>query len=286
MSGGRADKCHPRLNASGSIGLDDGGHPIFEVARPKRWHLAQRLILWEFMHIRVLFFGMLKDIAGAAEERAEVPDGLRLGDVFDRYAERFPRIAELASSIVLARNQEFAGRDAAVEDQDEIAFLPPVSGGSDADGHIFALTRKPIDSRELAARVQQGSDGAVITFAGVVRNNTKGRATQFLDYECYEPMAIKMMAQIGHEIAATHAISRIGIVHRLGRLEIGEASVVIVVASPHRKPAFDAALEAINRLKRLVPIWKKEHFEDGEVWVEGEWDANAPVADSGVRIRS
>jgi molybdopterin synthase catalytic subunit len=98
-------------------------------------------------------------------------------------------------------------------------------------------------------------------------------------------MAIKVMAQIGLEIAGTHPVSRIAMVHRLGRLEIGEASVSIVVVSPHRKPAFDAALEGINRLKRLVPIWKKEHFEDGEVWVEGEWDSNAPVADSGDPVR-
>jgi molybdopterin synthase catalytic subunit len=105
-----------------------------------------------------------------------------------------------------------------------------------------------------------------------VRNNTKGRVTKFLDYECYEAMAIQMMAQIGREIAASHAIGRIGMIHRLGRMQIGEASVVIVVTAPHRKPAFEAALEGINRLKRLVPIWKKEYFADGEVWVEGEWD--------------
>jgi molybdopterin synthase catalytic subunit len=100
----------------------------------------------------------------------------------------------------------------------------------------------------------------------------------FLDYECYEAMALKMMAQIGREIAGTHAIGRIAMVHRLGRMEIGEASVVIAVSAPHRKPAFDAALEGINRLKKLVPIWKKEHFADGEIWVEGEWDETAPVA--------
>ena len=112
----------------------------------------------------------------------------------------------------------------------------------------------------------------MVNFEGVVRNNTKGRATKFLDYECYEPMAVKMMAEIGREIARAHAIGRIAMVHRLGRIEIGETSVAVVVTAPHRKPAFEAALEGINRLKRLVPIWKKEHFADGEVWVEGEWD--------------
>jgi molybdopterin synthase catalytic subunit len=110
----------------------------------------------------------------------------------------------------------------------------------------------------------------------VVRNNTKGRPTLFLEYECYETMAVKMMAEIGGDIAGSFEIGRIGMVHRLGRLEIGEASVAIVVAAPHRKAAFAAALEGINRLKRLVPIWKKEHFADGEIWVEGEWDDQAP----------
>jgi molybdopterin synthase catalytic subunit len=109
-------------------------------------------------------------------------------------------------------------------------------------------------------------------FEGVVRNNTKGRKTRFLEYECYEAMAIQQMEQIGLEIAAAHAIGRIAMVHRLGRLEIGEASVSIVVSAPHRQAAFQAALDGINRLKREVPIWKKEFFEDGAIWVEGEWD--------------
>ena len=111
-----------------------------------------------------------------------------------------------------------------------------------------------------------------MNFEGVVRNNTKGRPTEFLDYECYEPMAVKTMAEIGRELAATHAISRIAMVHRLGRMQVGETSVAVMVTAPHRKPAFEAALEGINRLKRTVPIWKKEHFTDGEIWVEGEWD--------------
>ena len=142
----------------------------------------------------------------------------------------------------------------------------------DPAGHFFALTREPIEPADVRRRLLRGEDGALVHFEGVVRNNTKGRATRYLDYECYEPMAIKVMEQIGVEIAAAHAIGRIAMVHRLGRMEIGETSVVVVVTAPHRRPAFEAALEGINRLKKLVPIWKKEHFVDGEVWVEGEWD--------------
>ena len=109
-------------------------------------------------------------------------------------------------------------------------------------------------------------------FEGVTRNNTKGRGTRYLEYECYEPMALKMMAQIGAEIVKARGIGKIGMIHRLGRLEISEASVIVVACSPHRQAAFDAALDGINRLKKLVPVWKKEYFVDGEVWVEGEWD--------------
>ena len=237
------------------------------------------------VRVKVLFFGMLKDIVGRSEDHIEVADGSHLGSVFARYARQFPRLTDLESSIVLACNHEFTDRSAPIRDGDEIAFLPPVSGGSpepagpythqicDAEtGCFFALTRQTIDTPAIARQLLRGEDGAVVDFEGVVRNNTKGRATKFLDYECYEPMAVKMMAEIGRDILATHAIGRIAIVHRLGRLEIREASVAVVVTAPHRKPAFDAALDGINRLKRIVPIWKKEHFADGEVWVEGEWD--------------
>jgi molybdopterin converting factor subunit 1 len=233
------------------------------------------------VRVKVLFFGMLKDIVGRAEDHIEVADGSRLESVFARYARQFPRLTDLEGSIVLACNQEFSDGSASVRDGDEIAFLPPVSGGSgrythhihDTDtGCFFALTREAIDTPAIGRQLLRGEDGALVDFEGVVRNNTKGRATKFLDYECYEPMAVKMMAEIGREIAGTHAIGRIALVHRLGRLEIGEASVAVVVTAPHRKPAFEAALEGINRLKRIVPIWKKEHFADGEVWVEGEWD--------------
>lgn len=228
---------------------------------------------------------MVKDVVGRAEEVLEMPAEARLDSVFEQYARRFPRLREMGGSIVLAQNQEFASRDAKLHDGDEIAFLPPVSGGSgpytheifdEPGGHFFALTRLPIDTGAIARRLLRGEDGAVVSFDGVVRNNTKGRPTRYLDYECYEPMAVKMMAEIGRQIAQSFAIGRIAMVHRLGRMDIGETSVAVVVTAPHRKPAFEAALEGINRLKRLVPIWKKEYFEDGEVWVEGEWDDSVP----------
>ena len=234
------------------------------------------------MRLNILFFGQLKDIAGRSEDSVDLPEGSRVDDVFQHYASALPRMRELAGSIVVARNQQFTPASQPLADGDEIAFLPPVSGGShpysheiEADGgHFFALTRNPIDTRLLRKRLLEGTDGAIVVFEGVVRNNTKGRPTLWLDYECYEAMAIRTMADIGVQIAREHAIGRIAMVHRLGRMEIGEVSVVVVATAPHRRAAFEAALEGINRLKRLVPIWKKEYFADGEVWVEGEWDTS------------
>jgi len=235
------------------------------------------------VRIRVLFFGVLRDIVGLREDSLELPEGGRLETVLEHYAGRFPRLREMSASVVPALNQQFSSTSAMLSEGDEVALLPPVSGGSgtftheiadSAAGHFFALTRERIDGSSLARRLLRGEDGAFVNFEGVARNNSKGRPTLYLDYECYEPMAIKTMAQIGEEIARSFPIGRIAMVHRLGRIEIGETSVAVVVTAPHRKPAFDAALEGINRLKRMVPIWKKEYFVDGEVWVDGEWDAS------------
>jgi len=234
------------------------------------------------MRIQVLFFGLLKDICGRPADTIELPEGASASAVFEYYAARFPRLREMASSIVLARNHEFATALEPLADGDEVALLPPVSGGAflsevqDPAGHFFALTRDPIDPRAIETRLLQGCDGAIVTFQGVVRNNTSGRRTLRLEYEGYEPMALRKMAEIGRDVASRYGISRIAMVHRLGTLEIGEASVMVVAVSPHRRAAFDAALAGIDNLKKLVPVWKKEFFEDGEIWVEGAWDEHAP----------
>jgi len=231
------------------------------------------------MRVKVLFFGVLKDLTGHSEQVLELASGTTMGSLFESCFHRFETLRDKRSSILFARNREFTSADTELADNDEVAFLPPVSGGSqpaplipDSDGHLFAITRQAIDSRRMVELLQRPEDGAVTVFEGVVRNNTKGRSTTYLEYECYEQMALPQMGRIGREIAAQLAIGHLGIVHRLGRLEFGEASVVIVATAPHRKPAFDAAFEAINRLKKEVPIWKKEFFGDGAVWVDGEWD--------------
>jgi molybdopterin synthase catalytic subunit len=256
-----------------------------------------------FMRVTVLFFGILKDLVGRSQEQLELPAGARLETVFDHYASQFPKLRQMAGSVVIARNHEFAKPDAVVGEGDEVALMPPVSGGSAAgpDGGsksaaagaggrspwlackdqlpvtFYALTRQTIDTRVAAAKLLAGEDGALITFEGVVRNHSRGRRSRYLDYECYVPLALKKMEEIGADILKNHEVRGIAMIHRLGRLEIGETSVAILVASAHRKPAYEASLEAINRLKRLVPIWKKEYFEDGEIWVEGEWESSLPT---------
>jgi molybdopterin synthase catalytic subunit len=151
-----------------------------------------------------------------------------------------------------------------------VAFLPPVSGGSGKD--YYLLTRSPIPTADLARQQKASEDGAVVVFEGVVRNNSGGRKTLHLEYEAYEPMAIHKMAEIGEEAKRKFEIDHIGIVHRLGRLEIGETSMAIILTAAHRRAAFGACQFAIDRLKEIVPIWKKEHFEEGSVWAEGSGD--------------
>jgi len=224
------------------------------------------------VRIKVLFFGVLKDIVGRSEDHIEVVDGAHLDSVFARYAREFPRLTALESSIQLACNHEFCDRSAAIREGDEIAFLPPVSGGQHAavSEDVFQIVREPIRARELVESLKAPEDGALVVFDGFARNNFKGRRTLYLEYEAYEPMALAKMREIGAQIRSKFPIHRMLIIHRLGRLEIGETSVLIAVSSPHRRAAFDACRYAIDTLKRAVPIWKKEFFADGAVWAEGE----------------
>jgi MoaE-MoaD fusion protein len=139
-----------------------------------------------------------------------------------------------------------------------------------ANGDLILLVHKPIDADALIRHVRTSADGAIVTFDGCVRNQSHGRPTLYLDYEAYESMALAKMQEIAAEVHAKFAVDRVAIAHRLGRLEIGETSVFIAVSAPHRAAAFDACRYAIDTLKRSVPIWKKEYFEDGAVWADGE----------------
>ncbi|MGA8142731.1 MAG: molybdenum cofactor biosynthesis protein MoaE [Candidatus Acidiferrales bacterium] len=232
------------------------------------------------MRVRVLFFGQLKDIVGVAQDDAELSDGARVEDLFERYGRRFPKLAEFRPSIAASVNQEYAGWRVPLSSGDEVAFLPPVSGGQQTATaeDIFQLVRVPIRPQELADSLKAPEDGALVAFDGFVRNNFRGKRTLYLEYEAYEPMAYAKMREIGAHIREKFPIHRLAIVHRLGRLEIGETSVWIAVSSPHRTAAFDACRYAIDTLKRTVPIWKKEYFVGGAVWAEGELPSQEAIS--------
>jgi molybdopterin synthase catalytic subunit len=228
------------------------------------------------IRVTLLLFGQAREIVGAQSVELDVDEPATVAAAFDLLKARHPKLAAMERSLLFAVNEEYAARSAPLSEQDRVAILPPVSGGDQSNDDLFEITREPIDIAGLRARVLTGESGAVVIFDGVARNNTKGRRTLYLEYEGYDEMAIRMLEQIGSEVHDKWPINRIGIVHRLGRIEISESSVVIVVASAHRRVAFEACHYAIDRLKKIVPIWKKEYFEDGAVWVEGEAMPEAP----------
>jgi len=219
------------------------------------------------MQIRVLLFGVLKDAAGRSSEVISLPEPATAESVLRHYEKVLANGKALLSSVAVAVNQEYASRDHVLREGDEVALLPPVSGGA---GEKIALTRERIDAPWLVAGLKRGSDGAVVVFDGIVRDNSRGRRTLYLVYEAYEEMALKQMRALAAKAMEDFEIRDIRLVHRLGKLEVGETSVLIAVASAHRAAAFDACRWLIDTLKKTVPIWKKEHFEDGAVWADGE----------------
>jgi molybdopterin converting factor subunit 1 len=219
------------------------------------------------MRVRVLFFGVLKDLAGRSSEVAELPEGAVVRDLLSHYFSEIPPMREALASIAVAVNQEYAGPGTQLKSDDEVALLPPVSGGS---GKAASIVRDRIDTPGVLARVKRGEDGTAVVFEGVVRNQTRGRRTLYLDYEAYEGMALAQMESLAEQALKQFQVREVALVHRLGQLQIGETSVLVVVASAHRAAAFDACRWLIDTLKRTVPIWMKEYFEDGAVWADGE----------------
>jgi len=242
------------------------------------------------MQVRVRYLGMLKEITGREEEPVEVADDASVGKLLAALQQRIPQLQQFRHAIAVAVNYEYSGSETRLRDGDEVALIPPVSGGAPEDSissensamqatEHAALVRHAIDGAGIAAAIRQPEDGAVVVFDGVVRNHTRGRRTLYLDYSAYEPMALRQMEQLAQQALANHAIRDVWLVHRLGRLEIGESSVYIAVASAHRAAAFEACRWMIDTLKKTVPIWKKEYFEDGAVWADGEpFPSEVPIA--------
>ena len=224
------------------------------------------------MQVRVLLFGVLKDLAGLSCEDLTLPNDATAGDVVTHYEQKIGNLRGMVSSIAISVNQEYSPADARLRPGDEVALLPPVSGGSPGPPTLgkVLITFEKIDTAANIEQLKSPEDGAAVIFEGVVRNHTRDRQTKFLDYEAYEPMAVKQLELLAEQARSQFQIHDVSIVHRLGRLEIGETSVLIVVVSPHRAAAFEACRWVIDTLKKTVPIWKKEYFADGAVWADGE----------------
>ena len=221
------------------------------------------------MKVKLILFAGLRQAAGFKQRIISLPTAATVADLLDTLE---PALLERTFSVAV--NEEYVQQDTVLQQGDEIALLPPVSGGRQRMAD-FKITEQPLSQDDILRRVSRPDCGSVVTFAGTVRGATATeagpRATDCLDYEAYVPMAEKMMARIGAEIQEQWPqVKAVSILHRIGRCEIGEPTVLIAVATPHRDDGcFEACRYAIERLKAIVPIWKKENWSDGEVWVEG-----------------
>lgn len=223
------------------------------------------------MQVRVLLFGILKDLAGRSSEEISLPDRATAADVLDHYEQSLAEKKAVLSSVAISVNQEYTAANRELHSGDEVALLPPVSGGSaPEDEPLIRLQHERIVPHDVVPALERPEDGAIVVFDGVVRNHSRGRRTLYLEYESYEEMALKQLRELATQATGQFAVRNVALVHRLGRIEIGESSVLIAVFSAHRAAAFDACRWLIDTLKRTVPIWKKEFFEDGAVWADGE----------------
>lgn len=241
------------------------------------------------MLIKIALFAGLADRIGTSSLNFDFPNAeqkVTPSLLKEALAEAYPSAANLISASFVAVNQEYAAGDAVITEQDEVALIPPVSGGEPApdqagepaDGELYIITEEPLSVEEVTAKVIASDHGAALTFTGTTREWTQGRRTVHLEYEAYVPMALAKLRQIGAEIAEKWPGTRCAISHRIGHVGIAEISVVIAVSAPHRAGCYDASRYAIERLKQIVPIWKKEIWEDGSAWKGhglGPWDPAA-----------
>ncbi|NJK81127.1 MAG: molybdopterin converting factor subunit 1 [Chloroflexaceae bacterium] len=211
--------------------------------------------------VTVRFFAGHRDIVGTSELRLTVEPDTTVGMLWERLTETYPRLQHYTGRVMLAVNQEYSHASTVLHDGDEVAYIPPVSGGTNFDP--FLVTEQPLDPAPLVAWAQTADDGAMVTFAGIVRNNFGGRATARLSYEAYTGMAAPVLRQLAEEAQVRWEIGRVAVHHRIGVLEIGETAVLVVVAAPHRHAAFEAAEYIMDRIKEIAPIWKQEHWADG-----------------------
>ncbi|QRG66177.1 molybdenum cofactor biosynthesis protein [Brevibacillus choshinensis] len=224
------------------------------------------------MTVTILLFAGLAERANEREIRLTLPEQASVRDLLEAVAEQHPVLAPLLGSCFVSINHEYAASDRIIGKDDEIALLPPVSGGEDAR---FSITDEPLSADKLVRMVSNPHAGAVLTFVGTVREFTHGQRTVYLSYEAYAPMAVEKMKQIAAEIEERWPGAQVAMQHRIGDLQVEEIAVVVAVATAHRNESFEAGRYAIERLKQIVPIWKKEMWEDGSEWKghqQGPWN--------------
>ena len=224
------------------------------------------------MKVTIHLFAGLSELLGQRHVTLEVAEGATIGLLREELAREYPRVTPFLPSLVCAIDEEFVPPEHALREGDEVAIIPPVSGGSD-DDELFRVTSEPLDPEPLVAAVRRDESGAVALFSGVARNHSEGRRVRALEYDAYPSMAEKKLREVADEVRARWPISAIGVLHRTGRLAIGETSLLVAVSAPHRREAFAACEYAVDRIKEIVPIWKKELWEDGD----GEWVAGHTV---------
>jgi len=227
------------------------------------------------MQITIKLFARLRDLVGTGHLERDVPAQTTVAGLLTDLETEYPQLADAAARLIVSVNKEFADKNTVLAEGDEVALFPPVSGGSDAGDAAdkFEVTVEPISLDDWTAKVVKPETGAVAVFGGTVRNVSVGKAVQHLEYEAYQEMAIEKLKQVAAECRETWPkITDIAIVQRIGHLEVGEKAVIVAVSSPHRKDGcFEACAYAIDRLKQIVPIWKKEVGPDGVEWIEGDY---------------
>ncbi|HYM49915.1 MAG TPA: molybdenum cofactor biosynthesis protein MoaE [Candidatus Limnocylindrales bacterium] len=219
------------------------------------------------MNVRVVLFAKPRELVGAPNVDLELPSGATAADAWRQLSDRYA-LGPLPRAFRCAVNSEYARWEDPLSEGAELAIIPPVSGGAVTERRdVVALSEEPLDPQAIASRVRSDQDGAVVVFQGVVRDVARGRTVRALVYEAYGAMAQRQMEMLAAEAASRFAIGGLAVVHRTGTLQVGEVSVVIAVAAPHRGAAFDACEWLIDELKRTVPIWKKEIYTEGEAWI-------------------
>jgi molybdopterin synthase catalytic subunit len=220
------------------------------------------------MEVSLRLFASLHDLVGSRELRLELEDGATVNDLKLRLSADYPAIEGLIDRVVFAVDDEYVAFNERLRDGSEVAAIPPVSGGSEAP--LFLVTRDVMDPQALVAAVQRDEAGAINLFYGVVRNHNDGKQVSHLEYEAHESMALKKLEEVARETKQRFPeISEVGAWHRVGRLEIGETSLLVAVSAAHRQECIEACHWAVDRIKEVVPVWKKEYGPDGSVWLEG-----------------